>query len=208
MDLQPWLLPENKLKITRYFIRGCCECLNACPGSWHLMYLLQMEERKTHRKMKTPSYLRQAKSRFWLVSGKVTREARDFRKRPASGSGPGCWLCPGPILYSGICWWGVGYSKSRLWSTYSVIQIRNCISAYWNQRNFTWLSETWGHPLIKAWIKTWRAPNPGNQNMGSTTLPARAPRSITSIPPFHPRTNMARFVNYSRGVPLQNVTNI
>ena len=67
-------------------------------------------------------------------------------------------------------WWDK-YTKFMLHSSHSTIQIRDCISAYWDKRNFTWLSGTWVCLLNKAWIKIWQAPTYGNQNMDSTPSP-------------------------------------
>ena len=67
--------------------------------------------------------------------------------------------------------WRDKCAKFTLCSSHSAIQIRDCISAYWNKRNFMWLSGTWVCLLNKAWIKIWQAPNYGNQNMDSTPSP-------------------------------------
>ena len=68
-------------------------------------------------------------------------------------------------------WWRDKCSKFTLCSSHSIIQIRDCISAYWNKRNFMWLSGTWVCLLNKARIKIWQAPNYGNQNMDSAPSP-------------------------------------
>ena len=68
-------------------------------------------------------------------------------------------------------WWWDKCANFMLCSSHSTIQIRDCMSAYWNKRNFTWLSGTWVCLLNKAWIKIWQALNYGNQNMDSTPSP-------------------------------------